>query len=175
MNLKLTLDFFTAVGTVGAVIIAMITIIKNDINTKKQITTNKLEELLELIKTSAKYYVVLKDLNNEIANLHNTEYEELTTIEQYNDIRDDRFPYEEREKMLNKLSRIEVLAKCYTSDNLKKELLIYEDLIYTMTEKAINTGSITELLNWRNGFPSYDKFHEMLVKIEEKTIDQITT
>ena len=52
---------------------------------------------------------------------------------------------------------------------------MYEDLIYTMTEKATWTGSITEMLNWKNGFPTYEEFHEILIKIEKKTIDQITT
>ena len=174
MCFKLILDIFTAVGTVGAVIIAMVAMNKNDRNTKKQITTNKLEELLELVKASAKYYVILKDLNNDIINLHNIDYKELTTINQYFKIRDNKFPQEERDKMFDKLSRIEVLAKCYTSNYLKKEVLTYEDLLYTMTEKATRTGSITEMLNWKNGFPTYEEFHDILIKIEKKTIDQIT-
>lgn len=175
MDLKLILDIFTAVGTVGAVIIAMITIIKNDQNTKKQITTNKLEELLELVKTSAKYYVILKDLDIAVKNLNNIEYDELTTREQYYEIRDAKFPQKEREKMFDKLSRIEVLTNCYTNNYLKEELLVYENLLYTMTEKATNTGSFTELSHWANGFPTYEKFHEMLIKIEEKIITKITS
>ena len=174
MCLKLILDIFTAVGTVGAVIIAMIAINRNDKNTKKQITTTKLEELLELVKTSSKYYVILKGLNNDIKNLNNPDYDKLTTINQYFEIRDNKLPEEERDKMFNRLSRIEVLAKCYTFDELRKELLEYEDLIYTMTEKATNTGSFTEMLNWKNGFPTYEKFHDMLMKIEDKSIQQIT-
>ncbi|WP_291276197.1 hypothetical protein [Flavobacterium sp.] len=164
----------TAVGTVGAVIIGMHAINRNDKNAKNQIVTNKLEELLELIKTLGKNYVTLKILHNDIINLRNPEFRELQTIAQYYEIRDSKLPLNERENLFNMLSRIEVLAKCYTSKKTKDSILKYEDLMYTMTELATTTASISETLNWNDGFPTYEEFYGMLTNIEKKLIKKIT-
>jgi hypothetical protein len=174
MCLKLTLDILTALGTVGAVVIGMYAINRNDKNSKDQIVINKLEELLELIKTIGKNYVILKQLNNDIHNLKNPNFKDLNTINQYFKIRDSKLPLNERENIFNMLSRIEVLAKCYTNKKTRHDILKYEDLIFTMTDLATNTGSLHQQLHWAHGFPNYDEFYNMLIGIEQKIIKKIT-
>lgn len=174
MCLQIILDILTSVGTIGAVIIAMIAIYRSDKNNKEQIVTIKLEELLELIKTLGRYYAKLKDLNNDIQNLRNPDYKQLETLSQYYEIRDVKLSKDEREKIFEKLSRLEVLAKCYTKGSLKEDILKYEDLFYSFSELISNGGSINVELKWKEGLPKYEEFYIILMNLEKQIVNQIT-
>lgn len=175
VKIKLILEIITSLGTMLAVIVAMVAINYTNKNSKEEIITNKLEELLESIKYLSKYYAKLKILNNEVINLRNENYKELETLSQYFKIRDRELPLDEREKLFEKLFRIEVLAKCYTKGNLKDEILKFEDLVYTMAEIASYGASIQEHIKWKNGFPTYEIFYEILNNLEKQIINQISS
>lgn len=175
MYLKLTLDILTATSTIAAVVVALYAVNRSSKNSREQILTDKLEELFELIKNSARYYSTLKSLYNDVKNLRDTDYTDVQTIEQYNVIRDRKFSFNERENLRNMLSRIEVLAKCYTKGKIQEQILRYEDLIFVLLEIVKNTGSLSETLQWKNGFPTFEEFHEMLKDLEIKIVSKITS
>ena len=62
-------ETLTSIGTVGAVIVGMFAINRTNKNNREQIITNKLEELLESIVVSGKYFGVLKNLYGDIENI----------------------------------------------------------------------------------------------------------
>ncbi|WP_310559276.1 hypothetical protein [Flavobacterium sp.] len=165
-------ETFTSIGTVGAVVVGMFAINRANKNNREQILTNKLEELLESITVSGKYFGILKNLYNDIENYRNQE--KIKTLLEYYEIRDAKFPKEEREKLFDKLSRIEILAKCYTNSNLKKEILEYEDMMYSFTDLVSMGGSIPQQIKWKNGLPSYEEFTIILRNIEKKIMVKIT-
>lgn len=165
-------ETFTSVGTVGAVIVGMYAINRTNKNNREQIITNKFEELLESIIASGKYFGILKNLYGDIENYRNQD--KIKTLLQYYEIRDAKFPKEEREKLFDKLSRIQILAKCYTSSNLKKEILEYEDLMYSFALLASDGGSIHQQIKWKNGLPTYEEFTVILRNIEKKIIAELS-
>ena len=72
------------------------------------------------------------------------------------------------------MSRIQILAKCYTSSNLKKEILEYEDLMYSFALLASDGGSIHQQIKWKNGLPTYEEFTVILRNIEKKIIAELS-
>lgn len=165
-------ETFTSIGTVGAVIVGMCAINRANKNNREQILTNKLEELLELIIVSAKYFGILKDLYFDIENYRNQDI--IKTLLEYYEIRDTKFPKEEREKLFDKLSRIQILAKCYTNSSLKKEILEYEDMMYSFAELASEGGSLSQQIKWKKGLPTYEEFTVFLRDIEKQIINKLT-
>jgi len=164
-------ETFTSIGTFGAVVVGMYAINRTNKNNKQQILTNKLEELLESITVSGKYFGILKDLYNDIENYRNQDT--IKTLLEYYKIRDVKFPKEEREKLFDKLSRIQILAKCYTNSNLKKNILEYEDMMYSFTDLVTMGGSIHQQIKWKNGLPTYEEFAVILQKIEAQIISEL--
>lgn len=172
-DLKTTIEILTCLGTLLAVIIGLIAIYFSNKNSRDQILTSKLEELLGLIKTVAKSYSKLKELEYQVANLRNSKFSELETRKQYFEIRDEKLPINEGQKIIEKLSRIEVLAKCYTKNDVQESILKFEDLIYCMVEKATTAGSLRAEIIWKDGFPSREEFLSHLKEIESLIIRQI--
>lgn len=165
-------ETLTSIGTVGAVIVGMFAINRTNKNNREQIITNKLEELLESIVVSGKYFGVLKNLYGDIENYRNQD--RIKTLQEYYEIRDSKFPKDEREKLFDKLSRIQILAKCYTNSSLKKEILEYEDMMYSFTELASDGGSLHQKIKWEKGLPTYEEFTVVLRNIEKQIITKLT-
>lgn len=165
-------ETFTSVGTVGAVIVGMIAINRANKNSKDQIITTKLEELLELITISARYFGLLKDLYNDIENYRNLD--NIETLQEYYEVRDNKFPKDEIQKLFDKLSRIEILARCYTNSNLRKEILEYKEMMYSFADLVSLGGNLNQQIKWKEGLPTYEVFATILRKIENKIIANIT-
>ena len=171
MSWNLINETFTSIGTVGAVIVGMYAINRTNKNNREQIITNKLEELLESITVSGKYFGILKNLYNDIENYRNQD--KIKTLLEYYEIRDAKFPKEQREKLFDKLSRIQILAKCYTNSNLKNEILEYEDMMYSFAELASDGGSLHQQIKWNNGLPTYEEFSVIVRDIEKQIITKL--
>lgn len=178
MNCDIIIDWnlinetFTSIGTVGAVIVGMCAINRSNKNNKEQILTNKLEELLELVIVSTKYFGILKDLYFDVEDYRNQE--RLKTLSDYYEIRDLKFPLEEREKLFDKLSRIQILAKCYTNSNLNNEILEYEDMMYSFADLALKGGSYHQQIKYKKGLPTYEEFTIITRNIENQIIKKLT-
>lgn len=151
----------------AAVIVAIVAIYFGNRNNKRQIRVLKLEELFSVIQLLSNYYRKLNELELKIEELRNPEYQELQTLSQYYEIRDKAIPAEERDKIYNHLSRLEVLAQCYTKRKLKKKILSYESMMYAIIDLTFNGGSMYQELNWENDFPDYEEFDKIVKELKE--------
>jgi hypothetical protein len=73
------------------------------------------------------------------------------------------------------LSRIKILAQCYTNSNLEKEILEYQDMMYSFAELASNGGSqnLHQQIKWNNGLPTYEDFAVIIQGIEKQIIAKL--
>lgn len=173
MCCKSIFEILTAIGTLGAVIVAMIAISYSNKNSRLQIRSNKLEELFEIIQSLSRYYGKFNELMFTVQALHDKENKDIRTMAEYFIIRDQKLPEGERKLILDYLSRIEVLSKCYTKGELLQKVLEYEDLMYSFADYVFNTGSLHMELKWKNGFPDYDAFFARIEDLKTRIVGEI--
>lgn len=133
----------------------------------------KLEELYEVIQSLSRYYGKFMALYFKVGELRDSEQKELQTLAQYYQIRDQKISEEERLQIYDYLSRIEVLAECYTKKDLKKKLLSYENMMCCFADFVFNASSIDKELNYKNGFPDYEDFYLLITKLKKGLIAEI--
>jgi len=155
------------------VLISLFTIYFSNSNSRKQIITSKLEEMYQVIQTLSRYYGIFVDLSYKVNQLKNENEKELLTLEQYYILRDEKLPNNDRINIGELLSRIEVLAECYTKKDLKKKILKFESLMYSFFELVTNGGSIYQELQWKDGFPDFEDFFLMVKEVKVHLIKEI--
>lgn len=109
-------------GVVIGALIAIVTIYYGNRNNRKQIRTGKLEEIFQAVQVLSRHYGILMELWHKVQQLRDSDDQELRTLNEYYEVRDQRLTPELRTTMMELLSRLEVLTECYTEGNLKKEL-----------------------------------------------------
>jgi len=159
--------------TIVAVVVAIVSVYVSNKSSKRQILVPKLEELYEVICSLSRYYGRFMNLNAKVEELRDSEYKELQTLSQYYQIRDQEIEEDERRKVKNYLSRIEVLAECYTKGDLKKKILDYEDMMYSFSDFVFKAGSIHQELKYKNGFPEDEDFNSLITKLKKELISKI--
>gem|GEM_PF-1384899 len=173
MCYKMLLDILTAFGTVGAVAIGMAAIYHSNKNSKREIKTQKLEEIFELIQSLSRYYGKFKELYFFIEDLRDKEKKDIQTLSDYYKIRDEKLPFADRQKIIADLSRLEVLSKCYTVNSLLDKIFRCEDLMYSFSDFVFNGGSVHQELKWKNGFPNYVEYSTLIKELKTQIINQI--
>ena len=166
-------EIVTAFGAIAAVFVAIIAVVRADKISKREIRVSKIEEIYELIHTLNRYYGVFSELNSNIQSMLDRNNHNVRTMNDYYKIRDGRIPPDERKLFLSKLSRFEVLIKCYTRDDLKKELIHYEDLLYSFSDLVFNAGSSHKELKWKDGFPDYEEFYKLSENMKSELVSLI--
>lgn len=173
MNYQNVLDSLTAFGTVGAVVLGLAAIYYSNKNNRQQLRISKLEELYQTIQSLGRNYGKFMDLFFKVEQLRNNEDKELITLNQYYALRDQHLPLEERMKIVDYLSRIEVLSRCYTDGKLLQDLKAFEDLMFSFADFVFNGGSIHQELKWKNGFPNYEKFYAQVEDLKKEILAEI--
>lgn len=173
MCYSIILDILTTVGTVGAVAIGMIAIYHSNKNSKREIKTDKLEEIFELIQSLSRYYGKFTELYSSLEDFRDIDKKNILTLSDYYKLRDKKLTSSDRQKIIADLSRLEVLAKCYTEGSLLNGILKYEDLNYSFSDFVFEGGSINQELKWKNGFPSYQEYSNLIEVLKKQIIDQI--
>jgi hypothetical protein len=174
MNFDRWVELFTAIGTVGAVVVAMIAISRSDRNSKKQIVVEKLEELFEIIQSLDMYYQRFSLLDDPVSQLLDQDNKKIQTFSDYFPIMDRVLPEGERRQLYLNLSRIEVLSKCYTNKDLQKQILECQNLMYSYANYVFNGGGRhLKALYYKDGFPNYGTFFLMLENLKTGIIAKI--
>jgi hypothetical protein len=173
MCFEMIIEGLTALGTIGAVGVGMIAIRNSDRNSRQQVLVGKLEEIFEIIQALSRKYGIFNELYFKVEDLHDDTHPEIETIDQYYTIRDQLLPEEERKQIIVYLSRIEVLANCYTKGTLQKSILNYENLMYEFSEFIFTTGSIQKDRNWKDGFPKIEPYYDLTEKLKKDIISQM--
>lgn len=173
MHYKIIIDILTAIGTIGALIIALAAIWHTNQNSKREIKTHKLEEIFELIQSLSRYYAIFKELYFSIESLQDSKKKEIKPLSNYYKIRDEKLPPIDRQKIIADLSRLEVLSKCYTEDLLLNKILKYEDLMYSFSDFVFNGGSLHKELKWKHGFPNYEEYDTLNKELKTLIIKQL--
>ena len=159
------------VAVVIGVLISLFTIYYSNRNSRKQIITSKLEEMYQVIQILSRYYGVFVDLSHKVNQLRNEE--ESLTLEQYFILRDEKIPNDVRINIGELLSRIEVLAECYTNKDLKMKILKFASLLYSFFDLVTNGGSIYQELHWKDRFPDFKDFFLMVKEVKVHLIKEI--
>lgn len=155
-------EYINIVGVTVTAAIAIATILYSNRNNKQQIVTNKLEELYEKVKLVSIQYQTYLSLQADLFYIQ----ENRKPLSDYYALKDHKFSIADKDKMLEYLIRIEVLAHCYTSDSLREKILAYEDMMYTFTELISVGASLRKQIKYKQGFPDYD---EQYIQVKEIT------
>lgn len=161
------------VGVFVGALIATMTIWFTNKNNRQQIKTGKLEELFQALLVLSRYYGLFLEFWYKVQQLRDSNDKELQTLEQYYKLRDQRMTIDEREKISELLSRIIVLAECYTKDNLKQKILDYETLMYSFFEFVVQGGSVQQEIHFRNGYPVYENFYSIVKGLQDEIVKEI--
>jgi hypothetical protein len=165
-------DILIAIGTIGAVIVALFSIHFSKKSSKNEILVHKLQELYELILKAGKYYGKIAELYIRINKIKNEEKNEAEKLSYYNDIRDAILPNKEKDEVANLLSRIDIFTNCYIENELKSLILKYSDFLYAYLEFATNAGSIYSDLK-KIKFIEAEEFYNMHNEISVRLINEI--
>ena len=173
MCLKLLLDILIAVGTVGAVIAAMIAIYRSDKNSRQQILVNKLEELYEAIQSLSGYYPILEMLHYNIAVLRKKEKSPFDWLPEYYARRDSLLSAVDTKLIKSHLSRIAILTSLYTSGELQTSLLQYWDILYWFSDLVIDGSSMRSVFVIKKEFPKQPEFIDLVEKLKDAILNEI--
>lgn len=160
MYFKNLLDIFTAVGTVGAVVVAMIAIYISNKNSKQEILIGKFEELYEIIQLLASYYATFKLLYGKVAELREGTNDKLQTRSQYFIIRDEYISKHDFDQIAKYLSRLDVLFTCYTKADLYKKASAYNQLLLSFFDFVYSAGNLHQAIHFSNGYPNENEFYK---------------
>ena len=158
-----------------AVIIALIAVIISYKNNKKQILTNKLEEIFSLVQFLTQNYGRFIDLKFSVDKLRDSLDTNVPGLEQYYNIRDSKIPEYERFQILDKFNRLDVLTECYTKNKLNKKLSEFHKMIYSLADLVFNGGSVYQEIMWNKKFPDYKTCYSMVEKIKKEIVKNIKT
>lgn len=159
----------TVVCAVFATFLAWLTIHHSNENSKREVLTEKHEEIFSIIQTiTGKYYHKLDKLNGHLeANRGKGSLDDYYRIRDLEITRDDIF------EIYTLSSKIAVLSSCYTKDKLLEDLLYYEKLIYGLADYTFNGGSLFKELNWPRGFPPREEYYKLEKRIKDEIINEI--
>jgi hypothetical protein len=172
-DLQNLMSVLSTMATIIAVVVAGLTIYYSNKNSERQIVVQKLEELFEAIDSLRKFYITLKPLSLDVDRLQNQEDEGLKTRNQYFEIRNGALSDEDWKQIRSYLPRIKILERCYTSGELQREIQRFEDLMFALADYTYNAGSLHKDIHWKDGFPTYEEFFEIVESLEENLISKI--
>jgi hypothetical protein len=158
---------------VGAIVVAVIAIHFQNKNARRQVAVNKLEELYEAIQSLSSYYWKMELLHVKINTLRSTEKKAFEWLSDYLLFRDQYIPEPDRMHINSLLTRIEVLANCYTSDNLQSDILWYQELLYWFSDKAFDGSSMNDMLVNKMIFPKQQEFMEQVDDLKKGILKEI--
>lgn len=173
MKLEIVIALVGVGVAATAVAVAVSAVYYGNRNSKQQILVIKLEELYEVISSLSRYYGRFLNLQHSVYELRDAEYKKLETLEQYYLIRGQEIPEASRRKTEDYLSRIEVLADCYTTGELNKEILDYQDMMYSFSDFVFNAGSMHQELKYKKGFPDAENFHSLVTRLKKNLISEM--
>lgn len=171
--MELILNFLTAIGTIGAVIVAMVAISHGNKNSVLQIRVNKLEELYETIQKLSSYYPTYEILHYKISIFREENKTSFDWLAEYYQFRDEILPEADRLLIVSYLARIEVLAQCYTSGELKLGILSFQDLLYWFSDKVFDGSSMNDILVEKKIFPEHAIFIKQVNKLKSGILAEI--
>jgi len=172
MSWDFDIQVATAVGPILAVVVAMIAVHHTNKNSKQQIIVGKLEELFEIILTLSRHYPTFKLLFPLVKQIINQSNDEMRTYDEYKVMLDEEISETDRREILINLSRVEVLAKCYTKGKLQEEILKWGNLMYSFADFVFNAGGLQEAY-LDKGFPTFTEFTRQLEDLKKEIIVQI--
>jgi len=167
------INIITTFSPIIAVIVAMWAIYVTNKNSKQQILVGKYEELFEVVQLLGSYYNVFMFLSSKIAILKDRDNNEIQTIAQYQIELTKYLPLNEKNNIMTYLSRLEVLTNCYAKKMLHKKSSQYNRLMLVLYEYVFTTGSLNKEIHYKNGFPNYQEFRNIIEDLQKEIISQI--
>ena len=172
MSVDQYINIAIALGPMLAVVVAMVTVYYTNRNNRQQILVGKMEEIFEIIQTISRYYPIYKMMFPLVKQLLSQTNEDLRTFNDYKDSLDEEISEMERSQLFSSLSRIEVLARCYTKGKLQEKILKFRDLMYAFADFVFNAGGLQES-HLETGFPSFSDFQAQLDDLKKDIIFQL--
>lgn len=143
-------------------------------NFKKNIEIGKLEEIYILVQKASSFHYQLMELYNNFLILRDKDDKSIENLNQFYQKRDKLILKEDFTQLLNNVFRIELLAKSYTDQVLRDELLYFVHIMIPLIELSHNGASIKQELYWEDGFPDYSRYDKLRKDIEDGLVSKIT-
>ncbi len=172
MCCKSILDTVGALGLPTAVI-AVLAIYYSYKSNRQLIITNKLEELFQTVIATTMYYDKLIELFNALDTRNKGISNDLKTYNDYFAVRDRLLPKDEQMRIIADLYRIEVLAKCYTNQDLRHDILKFHEWLKILAHCVITGSNGNQQLKFKNGFPNYEEFYAEVERLKNGVLKQI--
>ncbi len=168
ISLRTILDF----SSVITLVLAMAAIYYSNRNSRHAILTGKQEELYQVIDQISQHYYTFTTLFYKVEEYRN-KTGELRSIADYMNKRDEYLKQEGRLQIEALISRLEVLAKCYTKAQLVNTIMDYHRLINVMYQKVAYLQSLQADVLFKDGFPNFDKHREIVDNLKEEILKEI--
>ena len=166
-----TINIILTVLTLAAVIVAIVAVVINGKNNRKQIRTNKLEEIFEIIQTISLKFGGLYILYNELKAI-NIEDEQMA--KKYFLRMNNFFSENERSLLLNSFPRFDLLVSCYTKKDLQKELTNFSELFYSLVDVVFKGESFYFKAVWKKEIPKPLEFSELKNRLQKNIVKEMS-
>ncbi len=173
MATELMIGLGSIIIGVLSIIVAIVTVVHSNRNSRQQTIVVKLEELYEEVQSLGMRYDKLKELTFKVEVLRDANNKELQTLDQYYAARDKVVPQPEREKIFGHIARLEVLTNCYTKKELHHALQNYISLMIALSDLAFHAGSVYQEVHWKNVFPDYEKFFTQTEELKKQITAEV--
>ena len=172
MNLTTIL---TTVISILALSVAIGTLYYSNRNNKKQILIGKYEELFEVVIKLGSYYQVFINLSIQVDILKNPHIigRKMTTLNQYNEYRDQYLTENDKTQLSTYLARLEVLRKCYTKKILGDRCEEYNFIMLAFFAYTVTPASFDKKLYMKSEFPDLGEFREIMEGLQKEIVTQI--
>lgn len=168
----------SALVSVGALIVAVRAIRISTEDNRTQVIVGKCEEIYELLSSTVVEYDLLQKLYCSLQQYHNNlnDISSLTRdyFEDYKVELDRIKSIIDTEELFKKLIRLNVLSNAYLDEPLMFEVNAYSNLFQELLITTIQAQLITDETDFKEGFPTNEKFYQFTKKIAHKLITKIS-
>ncbi|MFI0431030.1 hypothetical protein [Mariniflexile sp. HMF6888] len=167
---KIIIDLITSLGSISAVIIAILAIRFATKTSNHQILVSKVEEIYEITQHLLYYYPSLIFVYNRLNESHNSEKynaeERSSKHKKYQKLVEQFKKNVDTEDLYRKTGRLRTLAQAYLSPELKRKVLTYNDLFEKLIIVILQEQKILQEIFYKEGFPEEKLLREFAAELE---------
>jgi len=150
----------SAISSAASAMVAIFAIRYSNQNSRQAILTGKLEELYQVIDQISQHYDTFITLYFAVA-----DYKRQT--------RDEYLRPEDRKQIESLISRLEVLAKCYTKGNLQDIIVEYHQMSSVLYYYVAHLNSLAAQSLYPDGFPTHARHYELVQELKTEILKKI--
>lgn len=166
----------TTYGSIGAIFISALAIYFATKDNKKQIISNKVEEIYAITLSLFYHYQILFFLNGILENYHDENYDSIQRDGFLKSYKAELGRLKEQmnfDELYDKTSRLKVLANAYLENTLKLKVLAYNDLLEKLMASSLKQQMLYKSMFYPEGFPSQEKMYYFVLGLEKLYVEKL--